>query len=293
VIITTGSQSDITTTLSKLYGIITDELTKCNNRLALPIGVRQSKKGSIVVTTAPCAPASSIRANIEALPPQMSALTGSSCTTTSERQSGIAFLGHAVPTFERGTTRTQDQHEEEYLENLGRQITANTATPPTSVKFLRNWEHRENRKYKGTFVAIVATFEQEPTFAIARRIPAKKITWRIYNRSCKAERMHANHKNSVCKNCLEFAHPTDLCIASNKTPKCGYCSSTHNYFNHECTAPGCNEKAPCRHTVLHCNLCGTTGDHHTLDRNCPIFEARNTPRASQSTLPQSTQSMEE
>ena len=108
LIITTGSQLDITTTLPKLYGIITDELTKCNNRLALPIGVRQSKKSSIVVTTAPRAPASSIRANIEALVSQISALTGSSYRTTSEHQSGIAFLVHTIPTFESRTTKTQD-----------------------------------------------------------------------------------------------------------------------------------------------------------------------------------------
>jgi len=111
LIITTGSQADITPTLPKLHSIITDELTKCNNRLALPIGMHQSKKGSIVITTAPRAPASSIKTNIEALLPQISALTGTSCRTTSERQSGIAFLIHAVPTFERGTTKTQDQHE--------------------------------------------------------------------------------------------------------------------------------------------------------------------------------------
>jgi len=221
LMITTGSQTDITPMLPKLHRIITDELTKCNNRLALPIGVRQSKKESIVITTAPRAPASSIKANIKALLPQISALTGSSCKTTSECQSGIAFLIHAVPIFERETTKTQDQYEQEYLENLGRQIAANTAAPTTMVNFLRNWEHRENSKSKGSFVAIVATFDQEPTFAISGCILAEKTTCRIYNRSCKAERMHPNHKNSVCKNCLEFGHPTDVCMASNKVPKCG------------------------------------------------------------------------
>jgi len=246
-----------------------------------------------VITTATRAPASSIKANIEALLPQISALTGSTCRTTSERQSEIAFLIHAVLTFESGTTKTQEQHEQEYLENLGRQITANTAAPPTSVKFLRNWEHRETSKSKGAFVAIVAFFETEPTFAIPGRIPAEKTTWRIYNRSCKAKRMHPNHKNSVCKNCLEFGHPTDVCMASNKVPKCGYCGGTHNHFNHECNVPGCNEKTPCCHTGLNCNLCGTTGDHYLLDRNCPIYKAPNTPRASQSTLPQNVQTMEE
>jgi len=139
----------------------------------------------------------------------------------------------------------------------------------------------------------VATFETEPNFAIPGRIPAEKTTWRIYNRSCKAERMHPNHKNSVCKNCLEFGHPTDVCMASNKVPKFGYCSGTQNYFNHECAAPGCNKKTPCRHTVLNCNLCGTTGDHHSLDRNCPTFKARNAPRASQGTPPEDNQNMQE
>jgi len=100
LMISTNSQQDITPTLPKLHSIITDELTKCNNRLALPIGVRQSKKRSIVITTAPRAPATSIKANIEALLPQISALTGSACRTTNERQSGIAFLVHAVPNFE-------------------------------------------------------------------------------------------------------------------------------------------------------------------------------------------------
>jgi len=100
-------------------------------------------------------------------------------------------------------------------------------------------------------MAIVATFDQEPTFAIPGRIPAKKTTWRIYNWPCKVERMQPNYKNSVCKNCLEFGHPTDVCMASNKVPKCGYCGGTHNHFNHECTAPGCNEKTPCHH------LCST------------------------------------
>jgi len=95
LIVTTGSQADINPTLPKLHSIITDELTKCTNRLALPIGVRQSKKGSIVITTAPRAPASSIKANIEALLPQISALTRSTCRTTSERQS---VLGHAFCT---------------------------------------------------------------------------------------------------------------------------------------------------------------------------------------------------
>jgi len=264
-----------------------------NNRLALPIGVRLSKKGSIVITTAPRAPASGIRANIEALLPQISAITNRTCNTTSERQAGISFLVHAVPTFELGTTKTIDQHEHEYLENLGRQIAANTATPPSSVKFLHNREHRESSKSKGSFIAIVASFDSEPTFAIPGRIPAEKTTWRIYNRSCKAECMHPNHKNSVCKNCLEFGHSTDVCMASNKAPRCAYCGGTHNHFNHECTAPGCNEKAPCRHTVLNFNLCGTTGDHHSLDRNCLTYKARNAPRASQSTPPQGAQSMEE
>jgi len=133
LIISTGSQADISPKLPKLHSIITDELTKCNNRLALPIGVRQSKKGSIVITTALRGPASSIKANIEALLLQISALTGSTCRPTSERQSGIAFLVHAMPTFERGTTKTQEQHEQEDLENLGRQIVANTVAPPTSV----------------------------------------------------------------------------------------------------------------------------------------------------------------
>jgi len=57
--------------------------------------------------------------------------------------------------------------------------------------------------------------------------------------------MHPNHKNSVCKNCLEFGHLTDVCMAGNKAPRCAYCGGTQNHFNHECTAPGCNEKAPC------------------------------------------------
>jgi len=100
LIIVTNSQADIISTLPKLHGIITDELTKCNNRLALLIGVCLSKKGSIVVTTTPKAPASSIKANIEALLCQISALTGTTCRTTSERQAGISFLVHAVPTFE-------------------------------------------------------------------------------------------------------------------------------------------------------------------------------------------------
>jgi len=218
---------------------------------------------------------------------------GSAYRTTRERKSSIAFLVHAVPIFERGTTKTYDQHEEEYLENLGRQITANMATPPTSVKFLRNREHRENSKSKGSFVAIVATVDAEPTFVIPGRILAEKTTWQIYNRSCKAEHMHLNHKNSVCKNCLEFGHLTDVCMASNKAPRCAYCGGTHNHCNHQCTAPRCNEKALCRHTVLNCNLCGTTSDHHSLDHNCPIYKARNAPRTSQTTLPQNTQSIGE
>ena len=105
--------------------------------------------------------------------------------------------------------------------------------------------------------------------------------------------MYPNHKNSVCKNWLEFGHPTDVCIASNKIPKCGYCGGTHNHFNHECAAPGCNEKTPYRHTVLNCNLCGATGDHHSLDRNCPTFKTRNAPRASEGTTPQDNQNMQE
>ena len=209
-----------------------------------------------MVTAAPRGPASSIRANIEALLPQISALTGSTCRTTSERESGIAFLIHALHTFERGTTKTQEQYEDEYLENVNRQIAANRAVPPTSVKFLRNYKHRENSKSEASFIAIVATFNQEPTFAIPGHIPGKKTTWHIYNWSCKAEHMHPNHKNSVCKNCLEFGHPTDICMASNQRPKCRYCGVTHNHFNYECTATGCNEKAPCRHTVLYCNMCG-------------------------------------
>jgi len=195
--------------------------------------------------------------------------------------------------FEWGATKSKDQHEQEYLENLGRQIAANTAAPQSTVKFLRNREHRENSKSKGSFVAIVATFDQEPMLAIPGYIPAEKTTWRIYNKSCKAECMHPNHKNSVCKNCREFGHPTDVCMASNKVRKCGYCGGSHNHFNQECTAPGGNEKTPCHHTVLNCNLCGTTGDHHSLERNCPVYKARNAPRASQSTPPQGAQSMEE
>jgi len=115
LIISTGSQADVTPTLLKLHSIITDELTKCNNRLALPVGMRQSKKGGIVITTAPRAPASSIKVNIESLLLQISALIGSTCRTTSEHQSGVTFLIHAMPTFERGTTKTQEQHEQEYL----------------------------------------------------------------------------------------------------------------------------------------------------------------------------------
>ena len=293
LIIATSSHTHLTPTLPKLHGITTAELTKCNNRLALPIGVRLRKKGSIVVTTTPRAPASSIKANIEALLSQISALSGTTCRTTSERQAGISFLIHAVPTFERGITKTPEQHEAECLENLGRQIAPNTTAPPTNVKFLRNRQHRESSKSKGSFVAIVVTFETEPTFTIPGRIPAETTIWRIYNRSCKTERMHPNHKNSVCKNCLEFGHPTDVCMASNKILKYGYCGGTHNHFNHECTTPGCNEKTAYRHTVLNFNLCGTTGDHHSLNRNCPTFKARNAPRASQGTLPQDNQNMQE
>jgi len=293
LVISSSTQLDITPTLPKLHSIIKDELTKCNNRLAIPIKVRLSKKGSIVITTATRALASSIKANTEALLPQISAITNSTCSTTSERQSGMSFLIHALPTFKQGTTKTEDQHEQEYLENLGRQIAANTTTPSTSVKFLRNREYRENSKSKGSFVAIVATFESELTFAIPGHILAEKSTWRIYNRSCEAERMHPNHKKSVCKNCLEFGHPTDVCMASNKTSRCAYWEGTHNHFNHKWMAPECNKKAPCRHTVLNCNLCGTTGDHHSLDRNCPTYKARNARIASQSTPPQGAQTIEE
>ena len=156
-------------------------------------------------------------------------------------------------------------NEREYLENLRRQIAANTAASPTSIKFLRNSEHRESSKSKCALLAIVAAFKIEPTFTIPGRIPAEKTTWCIYNRSCKAERMHPNHKNSGCKNCLEFGYPTNVCMASNKVPKRRYYGSTHNYFNHECTALGYNKKSSCHYTVLKCNLCGTTGDHHILD----------------------------
>jgi len=166
LMIATNSQADITSTLPKLHGIIMDELTKCNNRLALPIGIHLSKKGSIVVTTVPRAPASSFTANIEALLPQISALIESTCRTTSERQAGISFLVHAVSTFERGTTKTPEQYEAEYLDNLVRQMAANTAAPPTSIKFLTNREYRESSKSKETFVTIMATFKTEPTFTI-------------------------------------------------------------------------------------------------------------------------------
>ena len=187
----------------------------------------------------------------------------------------------------------QEQHEQEYLENLQRHITANTVAPPRSVMFLKHREHRESSKSKGAFVAIMASFETESTFAIPGHIPAEKTTWYIYNRSCKAERMQPNHKNLVCENCLEFGHPTDIYMASNKVPKYGYCGGTQNDFNYECTTPECNEKTPCHHSILNYNLCGTTGDHHSLDRNCPTYKARNTPRASQSIPLQNAQSMEE
>jgi len=176
LIITTGSQMDFTPTLPKLHSIITDDLTKYHNRLALSIGVRQSKNSSIVITTASRAPASSIKTNIEALLPQISTLPRSTCKTTSECQSGIAFLIYTVPTFERETTKTQEQHEQEYMENLGRQIVTNIAALPTSVKLLRNRDHRESSKSKDAFVAIVAFLEAEPTFAIPGCILAEKTT---------------------------------------------------------------------------------------------------------------------
>ena len=178
-------------------------------------------------------------------------------------------------------------------ENLGREIAANTAATSTTIKFLRNREHRESSKSKGTFITIVASFQTEPTFAIPGRILAEKTTWHIYKRSCKAECRHPNHKNSVCKNCLEFGYPTNICMTSNKVHKCGYCGGTHNHFKHRCMAPGCNEKTPYRHTLLNCNLGRTTGDHYSLDRNFPTCKARNVPRASQSSLPQNAQSMKE
>jgi len=139
----------------------------------------------------------------------------------------------------------------------------------------------------------VITFDSEPTFAIPDCILAEKTTWCIYNSSYKAERMYPNHKKSVCKNYLEFGYLTDICMASNEAPRCVYCGETHNHFNHEYTAPGCNEKALCQHTELNWNLCRTTGDHHSLDRNCRTYKARNALRPSQSTPPQGTQTMEE
>lgn len=184
-----------TTTLPKLHAIITDELTKCNNRLTLLVGVCLSKKGSIVIITAPRAPVSSIRANIEALLPQISAVAGSTCDTNNECQQGIFFLRDAVLTFERGTTKTQDEQEIEYLDNLHRQIAAYIAVPTSMVKLLRNREHRDNSNSNRNFMGIIVMFELEPTFAIPSRIPAEKTTWRIYNRSCKTKCMHPNVKN--------------------------------------------------------------------------------------------------
>jgi len=274
-----SSQQDITPTLPKLHATITKDLAKCGNlRPALPIEVRLSKKGAIVITTAPHAPASSIKANIEALLPQISAITGTNCTSIGGCNSGIFFLIHAVPTFERETTKTEDQHEAEYLNALELQIEANTAVGPTSVQFLRNREHRNASKSQGTFVAIVAVFPSEPTFPAPGHMPAEKTRWRIYNKSCKVERMHPNHRNSICKNCLQFGHPTEVCMENEKLTKCAYCGENHMYSDHTCKTPGCNDKAPCRHTVLNCALCNTQGDHHTFDKNCPTWKARNPPR---------------
>jgi hypothetical protein len=89
--------------------------------------------------------------------------------------------------------------------------------------------------------------------------------------------MHPAHRNSVCKNCLQFGHPTNVCMSNDKVTKCAYCAGRHFYTDHKCTAPGCTEKAPCHHTSLVCSLCGSD-EHHTFDKNCPTWRARNPPR---------------
>ncbi|KAF8446519.1 hypothetical protein BGX38DRAFT_664369 [Terfezia claveryi] len=146
--------------------------------------------------------------------------------------------------------------------------------PPSDVKFLRNRVHRDTSKSQGAFVAIVATF---PTFVITSVHPAEKTNWRLFNKQCKAERMHPAHRNSVCKNCLHFGHPTSVCMHNSKITNCAYCGGPHFYADHKCSAPGCTETAPCHHTVLKCGLCNTSGDHHTFDKYCPIWKARNPP----------------
>jgi hypothetical protein len=166
--------TNITSCLPRLHAILTEDLAKCGKRTALPIQLCLSKKGAIVITTAPKVPPSSINENLEALLPQICQISGTTCTQIVSRKAAISFLIHAVPVPGQRTTQTQDQHEEEFLNSLINQIEANTACPPTEVKFLRNREHRDTSKSQGSYVAIVASFPTEPTFAITGMNPAEK-----------------------------------------------------------------------------------------------------------------------
>ncbi|PLW25024.1 hypothetical protein PCASD_24248 [Puccinia coronata f. sp. avenae] len=200
--------TNITALLPRVNMVITDDLAKCNLQHALPISVRLSKKGAIVITTAPRCEAASIKANIEALS------TISTATNTLHEKA----VCHAnwLPT---ATAKCQ------------------------RVRFLKSQQDHAASKSQGEFTSIIAEWDDEPLPVFAGMGLQQATTFQMLNRHCKAFRLHPTHRNKVVKNCCQFGHPTNTCI---KDARCAYCGQNHHHSDHGkfCKASGVTYQPP-------------------------------------------------
>ena len=77
-------------------------------------------------------------------------------------------------------------------------------------------------------------------------------------------------------------------MRNKKATVCAFCAGKHFYKDHKCTAPSCTEGAPCHHTVLACTPFNSKGEHHSFDKACPTWKAKNPPRPAQGPAPMET-----
>ncbi|PLW25017.1 hypothetical protein PCASD_24241 [Puccinia coronata f. sp. avenae] len=178
---------------------------------ALPISVRLSKKGAIVITTAPRCEAASIKANIEALLPTISTATNTLREkAVCQADDKVQFLVNMVPT---ATDATDDDN----LQFMKRQLAANcNGKVPTSVRFLKSKQDRAASKSQGEFTSIIAEWDDEPLPVFAGMGLQQATTFQMLNRRAKhsASTPPTNHHHSTTASSAEHRDVTYQPVSS-------------------------------------------------------------------------------
>ncbi|PLW25025.1 hypothetical protein PCASD_24238, partial [Puccinia coronata f. sp. avenae] len=229
----TDATRDITALLPRVNMVITDDLAKCNLQHALPISVRLSKKGAIVITTAPRCEAASIKANIEALLPTISTATNTLREkAVCQADDKVQFLINMVPT-------ATDATDDENLQHMKRQLAANcNGKVPTSVRFLKSQQDRAASKSQGEFTSIIAEWDDEPLPVFAGMGLQQATTFRCLTAAAK----HSAFTQPTATRCVRTAASSDTPPTHASRTQGAYCGQNHHHSDHGkfCKASGCD-----------------------------------------------------